>query len=564
MGFLRILKGTFVTGTFLAGLALAAGAVGAQAGEYHVYSCRTPTGESAPVDGWSGSVAGPHVYAEDTCGQPGGALVAALGEEPLRTANTDTATWAFGAPAGETIAGATLWRAGDADGGAMANATYEFTLAGPSETEIFEECVYGLGCIGTGKGSITQPFSAKNRVVVPNANLGAHLYLSASCGEISGYKCKQGEHDAKGYTAVVYLYAADITLEQASGPSASDVSGELASAPAVRGTSDVAFDATDPGSGVYQAVFSVDGKVVQSSVLDEDGGRCRNVGQTGDGLAAFLHTQPCPGSVSVDVPFDTTQVSDGAHHLIVSVTDAAGNAAPVLDSAITVINPPPAGVPGPANGTNASDQATLTASWKGTTKAHATSGYGHSQAVIGRLTGPGGVPIGGAQIDLLETPAYAGAGPIVLESPRTAANGSFSVRLARSVSSGRLTFAYRSHLGDALAVATRTLTLSVRAGVTLSIAPRATSVGRSIFFKGQLHGAPLPAGGKQLVLEARSAGSGWIEFDVIRTGAKGRFHSSYRFKFPGPASYRFRVVSNGEADFPFATGSSNVVGVYER
>ncbi len=29
----------------------------AQAGSYHVYSCRTPGGEAAPADGWTGSVA---------------------------------------------------------------------------------------------------------------------------------------------------------------------------------------------------------------------------------------------------------------------------------------------------------------------------------------------------------------------------------------------------------------------------------------------------------------------------------------------------------------------------
>ncbi len=28
----------------------------ALAGEYHVYSCRTPDGATAPVDGWGGSV----------------------------------------------------------------------------------------------------------------------------------------------------------------------------------------------------------------------------------------------------------------------------------------------------------------------------------------------------------------------------------------------------------------------------------------------------------------------------------------------------------------------------
>jgi hypothetical protein len=37
------------------------------------------------------------------------------------------------------------------------------------------------------------------------------------------------------------------------------------------------------------------------------------------------------------------------------------------------------------------------------------------------------------------------------------------------------------------------------------------SVGRRIFFGGVLHGGPIPPAGKQLVLEARSTGSRWIE-----------------------------------------------------
>ena len=129
-------------------------------------------------------------------------------------------------------------------------------------------------------------------------------------------------------------------LEQTAGPTATNVSGELTTAPSVRGTSDVAFDASDPGSGVYEAVFAVDGRVVQSTVVDDNGGRCRDVGGTSDGRPAFLYVQPCKPSVSVDVGFDTTRVSDGAHHLIVSVIDAAGNSAPVLDREITVANPP--------------------------------------------------------------------------------------------------------------------------------------------------------------------------------------------------------------------------------
>ena len=66
------------------------------------------------------------------------------------------------------------------------------------------------------------------------------------------------------------------------------------------------------------------------------------------------------------------------------------------------------------------------------------------------------------------------------------------------------------------------------------------------------------------MLEARSPGGPWLEFDVIRSDARGRFHASYRFKFPGPAAYQFRVLCEAEADYPFATGASKVVDIFER
>jgi hypothetical protein len=104
----------------------------------------------------------------------------------------------------------------------------------------------------------------------------------------------------------------------------------------------------------------------------------------------------------------------------------------------------------------------------------------------------------------------------------------------------------------------------VRAGIALRVSPHTASVGSGIRFAGRLRGGPIPQGGKQLVLEARSPGSAWIEFKVVRTDARGRFHASYRFKFPGPAEYRFRVRSEAESDFPFAAGASNVAAVHER
>jgi hypothetical protein len=576
-------------------LALAGTSVPAAAGQYHVYSCRTPSGTAAPVDGWSPSTAGLYAYARDTCMVSGGALIAGLGDQAVHHANVDHARWTFGVPAPERLASATVWRAGDTPGGATVNYTYQFWLSGPNETSSFDECVAVTGC--KGKGEVEQPMSVANRLVVPSSHMGGHLYLNASCSgpppEPEPYECAAGTGDPNGYAAAVYLFAADFTLEQNLGPNASNVTGELANAATVSGTSDLAFSATDPGSGVYQAIFSVDGHAVQSTVINENGGRCKDVGETTDGLPAFLYLQPCLVSVSADIGFDTTKLTDGSHHLVVSVTDAAGNAAPVLDRTITVANRPAAG-PGPVeggggangvngasglngvnganglngagapNGSNASTLATLVVRWKGSSRALLRTGYGRAQTIVGRLSGPGGVPIGHAQIDLVETPTFAGAKPVPMTSPQTGPDGSFVVRLPAGTSSRTLRFAYRTHLSDQLPAATRTLSLSVQAGIVLGITPHVASVGRSILFRGRLLGGFIPRGGKQLVLEARSGHGPWLEFNVIRANARGMYRASYRFKFPGPVRYEFRAVSEPEADYPFAAGSSNVVAVRER
>jgi hypothetical protein len=540
------------------GLAGPASAATAQAGEYHVYSCRTPSGEIAPADGWSGSETGTEAVAEDTCSQAGGALIAGLGDRTSHDANSDRASWTLEPHTFDRLVGATLWRAGYVHGGGTESAWYQFWFAGPTMTDVFGDCLYTEPC--SRRGEPGQPLAAANRLTVPATNLGAQLSVNVSCATgLPKAECP-AYADPNGYAAVIYLYAADLTLEQTAPPTATNVSGELTSASTVTGTSDVAFDASDPGSGVYEAVFSVDGQVVQSTVLNEDGGRCRNVGQTSDGLAAFLYVQPCPASVSADVGFDSTRVANGVHHLVVSVMDAAGNTATVLDRTITVANAPP---PGGPNGTNASPQATLAVSWAARRSTHLTIAYGRAETVVGRLTAAGGVPIGAARVNVLATPAYAGASTAAVVSVSTNAAGAFTMRVPAGTSSRTLRFEYSDDV-DSPPVVTRTLTLSVRAGVVLRVSPRTTSVGRSIHFSGRLLGAPIPRGGKLLVLEARSPGGAWLEFDVIRSDARGRLHASYRFKFPGPAQYQFRVLCEAEADYPFATGASNVVGVFEH
>jgi hypothetical protein len=570
----------------------------APAGQYHVYSCRTPNGQVAPTDGWSGSATGAFVYAEDKCAK-GGALTAALGDGVEHASNTDIATWALSLPASEALAGATLWRAGDADGGTSANATYEFWLSGPEEISSFEECVY-LSC-KAGEGEPEEPFAASNRVEVPKNNLGSDLYVNAACYGTLGRPCKKGEHDPNGYAAVVYLYAADLTLEQTSQPRVSEVEGELATATTLSGTDDLAFHAEDEASGVYEAVFTVDGKEVANTVLASNGGHCQNVAQTTDGLPAFLYLQPCPASLRADVPFDTTTLTDGTHHLVVLVTNAAGNSTVALDRNVTVKNdtkgvgqpspPSPEGqqpqsteqhaqpiqippavtgstlvttVQPQTNGTNATPAAALQVRWSATAKAALAGVYGRAESVSGRLTAPTGAPIGDASVQVFDTPAYERAPTRALGTARTAANGGFSFRTPASTQSARLTFAYSAVLGAPAPSVTAALLLAVPASLSLKITPRTTQRGGRIVFSGKLRGAPLPPGGKQLVLEARTLGGGWRQFQVLTTGKGGNYRASYRFRLAGPIEYQFRAVSTQEADFPYGQGASNVVSVHER
>ena len=577
MAHYRDLRHAIATAALLAACLLLAGAEGASAGEYHVYSCRMPSGAVAPADGWSGSPSGSTVLAVDTCAT-GGALVAALGDG-IEHSSTDIATWTFNMPAGERMAAATIWRAGDADGGEATNATYEFWLAGPTEVKAFYSCVYVSGCRKM-IGEPEKPLSLSNILAVPNLNLGEHLYVNASCGALStSYKCPSGKSDPNGYAAVVYLYAADVVLEQTSQPTITpgSVSGELAAASTVSGTVSLGFEAKDSGAGVYQAVFSVDERVVGSTVLDGDNGRCVNVGQTTDGLPAFLYLQPCKTSLSADVPFDTTALVNGTHHLVVTVTDAAGNQVVALDRKITVDNPlPPSsggtttGNPSPSsqqqgpNGTNASAGARLSVRWSSTSKASLKGRYGRAQTVLGRLTAPGGAPIAGALVEAAMTPSAQGARSTALASPRTASNGTFRLRLPAGAPSSRVVLAYRSRLGGPVPDALAALALTVPAGLSLSVAPRVSHAGGTIAFRGVLHGSPIPPGGKQLVLQARTLGSGWRTFDVLSTDRHGRYRATYRFRLAGPVTYEFRAVSPHEADFPFATGASNAVRVIER
>lgn len=331
------------------------------------------------------------------------------------------------------------------------------------------------------------------------------------------------------------------------------------------------LNAVDQGSGVYRALVVVDGADALSAALA--GGACRDVGPD-PAVNEFVVPRPCPlriDSGAVDV--DSAVLPQGRHEVRVALEDAAGNRTWIFGPVMrTIAANGPIGpgsdlsLRGPANGEEASDQARLTAHWgRRTQRSRLMSGYGRRHVVYGRLVGPDGTPITKATLDVVSKTTAVNARELAKRNgPVTDADGRWSLVLPRTVSSRDVTFRYRSHVGDTVPTATAGVQLRVRAGLRMRIRPRVARRGQTILFSGRLLGGPLPPGGKQIVLVARGSKGPWLRFNVVRTGAGGRFRATYRFAQPGTVRYRFRALSRAEAAYPYLAGGSNVVRVLKR
>ena len=332
------------------------------------------------------------------------------------------------------------------------------------------------------------------------------------------------------------------------GPSASNVSGPLTTEQPVRGTSDLIFSATDPGAGVYEALFSVDGNVVQSALINENGGHCQNVGQTTDGLPAFLYLQPCLKSVTADVGFNSTEVSNGAHHLIVSVSDAAGNTATVLDRSVVVENEL-----GTCNA-DCDPRAILHTADAGLLRSTFVRSYADSGlTVTGQLVDHEGSPMNGAVLELRQEAGYPGARDVLVATTTTDARGDWKLRVPKGPSR-LLTVGYRPRSNDPAFATQLQYRETVKAGVRLS-APRVSRPGRTFTFRGHLEGGYIPHGGALVSLEIFYGGE-WREIALLRTNRRGAFAYRYTFAAIGPATYRFRARLPQTIGYPFASAAS--------
>lgn len=536
--------------------------VKAVAGSYHVYSCALPNGRPAPTEGWSGSITGPFMGPVNTCAE-GGSLAALIDGSPSQPVDA-AATWTFTAPGFATIKEAVLWRSFSADSIAEGSAESLGWIAAPNDSydsaDVIDQCVtQGCGA----KGEPTSRFSPANKVVVPAANLNgaSHIYVTAACGGGQGGSCPAV---SSPYMADTQLLAANITLEDDSPPSASAVGGSLLSAQILNGPQTLLVTASDPGPGVYQVIFEIEGKPVASSVLNSNNGRCENVGGTSNGTPAFLYLQPCPAQVnSVDVPFDPSVAPEGPHDLTVLVSDAAGNTTTILDHQVIVDN---SGAyttlltRGACNGMSCDDHAQLIQTSK--QPASFTRHLGNSGLTLtGRLLDHTGAPIKGAVLQLLYEPSAAGAAIRALASVSTDENGMWAFKVPGGPSR-LLRMAYYSHVKDTTPAAQLDYHERVDAAVVLH-APSHARLGRAVVFRGRLLGGFIPHGGEQVQIEILYAGR-WRTIEVLNTDKHGRFAYRYIFAIGAGSSYRFRASVRYSPAYPFLGSHSQPVRVRVR
>ena len=307
----------------------------AAAGTYHVYACRTPSGATAPTDGWTTSHNASFAYAGDNCS--GGGSLSAVLDGSVSHPYGDNAAFAFHAPTDTDIAAITLWRAATAAPGqayGSPGTAIEWENASGSPT-VVDQCNQAYGC--SSAGTTSSPLAASNKISSGPLTGVTGFDGIALCGGGPGGTCPgTGGPPA----AALYLYGADITLHDASNPSVPTVQGGLVGGGTLAGTENVSFNATDTGSGLYSLLFEVDGHQAARQALDTNDGRCVDLGGTNDATHAFGYAIPCKLSLSANVDFDTTQLSAGAHHLRLIVDDAAGNTTVAYDGQITVNNGP--------------------------------------------------------------------------------------------------------------------------------------------------------------------------------------------------------------------------------
>jgi hypothetical protein len=346
----------------------------ANAGTYVDWECGGPTGGPLTAAGFT-PISSPSSSAVSSCGSSGGTLDVGLsGAGPWNGGLS--ALFAFAAPADTRVAAVSVDRS---TAGAPVGASF-LTYQVLADGQLLDGCLPSAVCNGDVNGTVARD----------GLDAGS-LVLTAGCGGTIANTCATPIR--------MRTTRAAITLRDDIAPVPANVRGSLFAAAAKSGNTDVTFDVTDRGGGVYRALTWIDDKPFEVKPLAT--GSCSDVDPTNANAYEFAGAVPCPLSqVGLTTTIDTSKLADGVHTIQVDVEDAAGNRAPVVaqGTRFTVRNGKPNGSPAgrTANGRLKMWFASL-AKTKGTRR---SSIYGERVVVRGTLRDRKGRGIRGAEVEV--------------------------------------------------------------------------------------------------------------------------------------------------------------------
>jgi hypothetical protein len=539
------------------------------ASTYDVWTCRSPDGSPASTRdaaaGWEAFVrdtnpAGGNLTVED-CGA-GGALRSALATSASQPAPS-WMYWRFNAPAGTSITSYSI----DFDGYARSSATEstgELLLYTNEQTDpVYAARFSGVGPIA-------------RRVFDGQATAARYMDVTTGCvpaGPIGNRgTCNPGATD--NAVARVNIYRGRFSLNDVEAPIITSVSGDAVTNATWSGSAGIAVAATDAGGGVYRLGVEVDGQVRTWQNLAAS--PCRAWPGT---ERTFLAPKPCPTSVGGSQTISTADLPEGSHTVRVLVEDAAGNQTVAYGPATKVIQRNAgagsgggagdggrtAGTdPGPLNGSPASTEARLRATWQGRESPTRAVRFNQRPVLTGQLTTPTGQPIKGAFVRSTITRKARNSPALERNSIKTDSSGRFRWRMPAGVSSQAIRLSYHHRVNDSTPVVSRLVRLNVAAGVRLSLSRSTARRGQAVKLTGRVLGRPMPKLGKVVELQARNPGGKWITFKTVRSRRSGVFQATYRFRKPGPARFQMRARVRRTGDYPYETGASPVRRVTVR
>jgi hypothetical protein len=339
----------------------------------------------------------------------------------------------------------------------------------------------------------------------------------------------------RGYVVGTNVTGIELTVSDASGPAfTATPSGSLLDPRSSAAIRTLRYTATDQGSGVRAAALQVDGRTVASSGFEHLLATC---------VPPYTKFVPCPLQVSDEFRLDTSRFSPGPHSARLAVWDASDGNPLVYDFAFMAPGPPPA-----------------------------VSACAFGSTVQARLTDKS-VRFGARRIRLSVASPIEGSELLVMEERAGAfkllgaARRHGSIYVARFPIRSPMTLRLVAPIaGGAAYACSAAVSLRVRAGLHLKVAPRSVRNGQTIRFRGRLMGG-LAAAHRLVEIQARARGGlrRWTLVRTLRTTRAGGFRMQYTFRRTHQrVVFEFRAFRKASDDFPYASGASTRQAVLVR